>query len=131
MGNLFSSSFPFKKSFKDIMESLGIEDKDVNEDTFAQVFIDRIKKLNATNEEKIGLLRNLLIKIYAKIGYRTPSSVNNNGGKLNTMPKVSQEIKDLIMKKKDDYKKQIFAAIAELELPIAGGSRKKSKKLHS
>ena len=54
-----------------------------------------------------------------------------NGGKLNTMPKVSQEIKDLIMKKKDDYKKQIFAAIAELELPIAGGSRKKSKKLHS
>ena len=53
------------------MESLGIEDKDVNEDTFAQVFIDRIKKLNATNEEKIGLLRNLLRKIYAKIGYRT------------------------------------------------------------
>ena len=41
-----------------------------------------------------------------------------NGGKLNTMPKVSQEIKDLIMKKKDDYKKQIFAAIAELELPV-------------
>ena len=131
MGSLFSSSFPFKKSFNDIMESLGIEDKDVNKDTFAQVFIDRINKLNATNEEKINLLKNLLRKIYAKIGYRTPSSINNNGGKLNTTPKVSQEIKDLIMNKKDDYKKQIFAAIAELEKPVTGGSRKKSKKLHS
>ena len=133
MGSWFSKQIPFDKSFGPIMRQFGLKNGDLSEDTFAQVIIGKIKSMKVKNEDKVDLLNMFLKAIYSKIGVNPPSSMNNDdGGTLNRIPKVNQEIKDLITKKKDDYKKEIFAAIAELQsnqsTPVSGGSRKKSKK---
>lgn len=129
MGGSFS--FPFDKGFKPIMDMYGLKNSDLTEDTFAQVIIGKINlQTQDTNEKKIEYLKSFLKAIYAKIGQSPPLDKTSNGRRLDTTkPSKHEDIKDWINKKKDDYKKEIFDAIAALEpATVAGGSRKKSKK---
>ena len=128
MGGLFS--FPFDKGFKPIMDMYGLKNSDLTEDTFAKVIIEKINLQNQdTNEKKIEYLNLFLKAIYAKIGQSPPYNKNSNGRRLGASSSKHQDIKDWINKKKEDYKKEIFAAIEKLQnQPLSGGSRKKSKK---
>lgn len=134
MGGLFS--FPFNKGFKPIMDMYGLTNSDLTEDTFAKVFIEKIKITpDATNKDKIDILKSFLKAIYSKIGQSPPLDKNNNGRKLGATSTKNQDIKDWIERKKDDYKKEIFDAIEALKpaeaaalSPAVGGSRKKYKK---
>jgi hypothetical protein len=131
MGGLFS--FPFDKGFKPIMEMYGLKNSDLTEDTFAQVIIGKINlQTQDTNEKKIEYLKSFLKAIYAKIGQSPPLDKTSNGRRLDTTkPSKHEDIKDWINKKKEDYKKEIFAAIEELQnQPLSGGSRKKYKKIY-
>lgn len=138
----------FSEGFKPIMDMYGLKNSNLTEDTFAKVIIGKINlQTQDTNEAKIENLKSFLKSIYSKIGQSPPYNKNNNGRRLGASSDFKQDMKDWINNKKDAYKKEIFDAIEALKpqplapaisapespvvvLPaVAGGSRKKSKKL--